>query len=116
MFVDIISMRKGARRPAHFYSVVEVDRSHSVLGNRHYLADLNNLNERLLVIEGFNEDLRKDEVINGPMTQAIDELCERVEGGEYLALACWCSPLPCHAESIRAQMERKLGRCLLPRG
>lgn len=116
MFVDIISMRRGARQPARHYSVVRVDRNHSVLSNRHEMVNKNDHTERQAVIRACDDDLRRDEVINGPMTQAIDELCERVDAGEYIALACWCDPLPCHAELIRDRMSRRLGRDLRPKG
>ena len=41
-------------------------------------------------------------------TKAIDALYDRVKGGEDLTLGCWCKPLACHGDIIKAKLEKKL--------
>ncbi|MFB9995314.1 DUF4326 domain-containing protein [Deinococcus oregonensis] len=41
--------------------------------------------------------------------RAVQGLVERVRAGEKLLLICWCAPLACHADVIRAEVERLVG-------
>lgn len=98
--VDIVSRRAGGRAAAAGWSVVDVDRSNPVLGNRHVLRDHRDANERARVIAAYKADLDADMARNGPMARAVADLAARVREGEKLALRCWCAPRPCHAEHI----------------
>ena len=39
---------------------------------------------------------------------AINQLVDRVREGENIALVCWCSPKPCHAEHIKKYIDKVL--------
>jgi hypothetical protein len=45
-----------------------------------------------------------------PQARAIEALAARVRLGERLALMCWCAPLACHADVIKAEVERLLNQ------
>ncbi|MFB9993129.1 DUF4326 domain-containing protein [Deinococcus oregonensis] len=47
-----------------------------------------------------------------PQTRLIQALVDRVQTGEKLLLICWCAPLPCPADVIKAEVERLVGRPL----
>ena len=66
-------------------TVIDVDRTHPVLGNRHYLRDHNNDRERATVIAAHKRDFEADVARNGPMSRAIDAIVARVQHGEKLA-------------------------------
>lgn len=88
-------------------TVIAVDRSHPILGNhRHVLRHKNDRQERGAVIARYDRDLQRDMAVHGPMYQAIRAIADRVLAGEKICLACWCQPLPCHATSIKREVER----------
>ncbi len=61
--------------------------------------------ERERVIEIYAKET--DEAIarqSGPRYEAILALAGRVSAGEKVALGCWCSPAPCHADVIAARV------------
>lgn len=113
MYVRIVNRRADGTKPRHYESVIAVDRTNRILGNPHVMDNLT-MNERMRVIQAFQEDEQDDYNHNGPMTQAIKDLASRVESGEYLALQCWCAPLPCHAQVIRNRISSILGRDVTP--
>lgn len=39
------------------------------------------------------------------VAELVDVLISRVQAGENIALCCWCAPLPCHADIIKATLE-----------
>lgn len=89
-------------------SVIRVDRSHPVLGNRHILKSKLDKQERARVIATYKADLDADMAAGGPMSRAVMAIAERVMVGESIALACHCFPLPCHADVIVAAVHRIL--------
>lgn len=98
--IRVVSKRKGAAGPTDAETVIDIDRSHPVLGNRHYLHDHNDDEERTRVIAAYVDDMRSDFEVKGPMFQTVGELAERVAGGERIALRCWCAPRPCHGDHV----------------
>ena len=92
-------------RPQTGQTVIKVDRTHPVLGNRHPLNNPYDLSLRRKVIQAYAEDLQADKAVNGPITRAIATIAQRLKNGEPIALACWCAPLPCHADLIKKAIE-----------
>lgn len=88
-------------------TVIAMDRKHPVLGNRHYLKNRNNLQERLTVIAANTRDLDADAQVNGPKTQAIDALAQRVAQGEKIVAQCHCVPLPCHLDEVAKRVTQR---------
>lgn len=84
------------------FTVVDVDRSNPVLGNKHAMIDTEpEGTERVRVIKEFKEDLDRDWASKGLMYNAIQNLANRVRDGERIALRCWCAPKACHADIIK---------------
>lgn len=113
-YVRIVSKRQGGKAAHAGEVVIDVDRSHPVLGNRHHLRDWRNDAERAEVVNRHNQDLLADIAAHGPMYKALLQMADRLRSGENLALRCWCAPKPCHAENYRRELEKMLGRSLLP--
>lgn len=87
-------------------SVIPVDRSNPVLGNPYVLRNKNDRAERMRVIDAYRRLLEKDMARNGPMSQEIRKIAERVRQGERICLQCWCAPLPCHGDVIAEAVRR----------
>jgi len=48
----------------------------------------------------------EDELLQNPAVQKyLQEIAEYVMNGGNAALECWCSPLQCHAETIKTYIE-----------
>lgn len=73
----------------------------SILGNPYTLKQGN----REEVIALYHQWLTARLQADTPQARAIEALAERVRQGERLALICWCAPLACHADVIRAAVE-----------
>lgn len=107
------SIRIGSKRansagkPRPDESVIHVDRTNPVLGNRHVLRNHLDVIERTAVIRAYNADLIEDEKVGGPMTKAIARIADRVGAGENVILMCWCAPeFDCHARHIVTRVNR----------
>lgn len=100
----VVSKRKGGVVELPGDTVIDVDRSHPVLGNRHYLTDHEDPVERAAVIAAYADDYATDFAAKGPMFQATEDLAKRVVGGERIALRCWCAPRNCHADIIAGKV------------
>ena len=87
-------------------TVVAVDRSHPVLGNRHVLRNPNDPVERAQVIAAYRRDMDNDFARCGPMSKAVRDLADRVLAGERLVAMCHCMPRQCHGQVIIEQVER----------
>lgn len=106
--VRVVSKRQGGVRPEPGETVLDGDRKNPVYGNRHYLKDWKDRDERIAVIERhLIEDFEPDVIKGGPLYRAMEKDAERVKRGEKLAIACWCAPLRCHCDHI-ADGIRKL--------
>ena len=99
--IIVCSLRKNADQPPVGYSLLRVDRRNPILGNTHEMVK-NNLVERNRVISNFRKDLDIDRKKNGKMWHEIEKVADRVASGEKIALQCWCSPKPCHADIIKS--------------
>jgi len=42
------------------------------------------------------------------LTRYFDKIYEKYKNGEDVYLQCFCKPLPCHADFIASELERKL--------
>ncbi len=102
--VRVVSKRKGGLMASGGETVIDVDRTHPVLGNPHVLADHRDAGARDKVISLYEQDLIADEQHHGPMTRAIEALRARVEAGERIALRCWCAPQKCHADLLASRI------------
>ncbi|MFB9991576.1 DUF4326 domain-containing protein [Deinococcus oregonensis] len=45
-----------------------------------------------------------------PQSRVMQALVQRVKTGERLALICWCAPLACHGDAIKAEVERLMNK------
>lgn len=107
-YVRVINLRRDMApdtQPEPGETVVAVDRSHPVLGNRHVLRNKFDRGERERVLEAYRRDLEQDFAARGPMFRAIKQLAGRIAQGEKICLACWCRPLPCHADMIEEKIN-----------
>lgn len=109
--IRVVSKRKapGSLFPDAGETVIDVDRTNRVLGNRHVLDNHNDIKRRMQVISAYAYDLARDRDSGGPMEQEIARIAERVRFGERIALRCWCAPLPCHGDLIRQRIEELAG-------
>lgn len=105
--VRVVSKRKerGSIVEVAGETVIDLDRSHPILGNRHYLNNHEDNDERARVIAAYNIDYQADLKIRGPMFLATQDLAARVAGGERLALRCWCAPRDCHAHLVATKID-----------
>ncbi|MEJ6003802.1 UvrD-helicase domain-containing protein [Paucibacter soli] len=102
--IRVVSKRRGGTAAADDEVVIDVDRSHPELGNRHFLNNIEDDDERADVIAAYNKDYQADLAKSGPMFQATMDVAKRVARGEKIALRCWCAPRACHADLIAAQV------------
>lgn len=100
----MVSLRQHAPPPPTGYSLVRVDRrSRLGLGNPYRVgAGLS----RGQALTRYRRLLRRDLARHGARARALEALRRRLNAGERLALACWCAPLPCHADALRAELLR----------
>jgi hypothetical protein len=96
-------------------TVIDGDRSHPILGNRHLMADPNDPTERRRVIAAYQSELQMDLLTRGPKAIAIGTLAARVASGERIALRCWCAPLACHLDVVAEEVRRQ-ARQLIEQG
>lgn len=108
--IRVFSMRPDQRAngPKANETVVRVDRANPILGNPHILHNQHDAQERAQVIAAYVADSEADWQTNGPRRHAIEALAARVEAGEYIALACWCKPRPCHGDWICNKVQEVL--------
>lgn len=86
-------------------TVIVVDRSHPVLGNRHVLKEKLDHEERARVIAAYRSDMDADFAVGGPMSKAVADIAAKVLAGQDVALACHCAPLPCHGDVIAERVR-----------
>lgn len=98
--IRVVSKRCDGTHSEPGESIISIDRTNPILGNRHVMRKPNDARERERVIVAHEKDLDADFARQGPMHQAITDIAERVGSGERVALACWCAPLPCHGDNI----------------
>lgn len=108
--IRVVSKRKeqGALQAAVDETVIDIDRTHPVLGNQHILRNHLNDQERAQVIAAHKRDFDHDVARHGPMSQAIDAIVARIKRGERIALRCWCAPRQCHGETYVSAIHARL--------
>ncbi|MGE4321594.1 MAG: DUF4326 domain-containing protein [Sphingobium sp.] len=107
--IRVVSKRKGGIAAAAHETLIDADRNNPLLGNRHILRNHRDAKERAQVIAAHGHDLAIDLANHGPIDRLLDQLAERVRSGEHIALACWCSPRPCHADRYAAIIAERAG-------
>lgn len=95
----VVSKRSGGTPALPGETVISVDRTNRVLGNRHVMRNLDDPAERARVIAAHRADLEADLAASGPISKELHRLVVRAAMGENIALACWCAPCACHADS-----------------
>lgn len=104
--IQVVSKRAGGVKPDANQTVISADRTNPVLGNPFHLRDWRNPAGRHNVIERYRKEvLLPDLAAQGPIYRALEDIKARVKTGEHIALACWCAPLPCHADHLKAYIE-----------
>lgn len=58
-------------------------------------------------LERFQDWLTHQLQSDTPQRREIERLTELARAGD-LVLLCWCAPEPCHADVIKAEIERRL--------
>ena len=107
--VRTVSKRYTGTQPEPGETVIQIDRSSPVLGNRHHMQG-SSLAERERVIAANAADIDRDALIRGPISQALNAIAARVANGENIALACWCAPAACHGDNyVRILAARAQG-------
>lgn len=107
-YVRVTNVRKDMSpdgQPDPDESVLPVGRTNLVLGNRHFLRNKLDSQERDRMIALYDVDLENDFAVKGPMYRAILAIAERVMKGEKICLQCHCVPLRCHAHSIARKVN-----------
>lgn len=109
--IIVVSRRAGSIPAPGGFRVVRVDRG-TPLGNPY---PMRTEAERDRVCESYDAWLaRQIEDPESAAARALRRLFERYRRGEDLALACWCAPKRCHAESLRKvllQWKREQSGC-----
>jgi hypothetical protein len=106
-YFRIVSFRsRGDAAPESDETIIDMDRSHPCLGNRHYLKNKNDKLARSRVIAANADDLARDLAIKGPMYFALYEIATRIADGEKICGRCWCHPLPCHLDNYAPVIDR----------
>lgn len=95
----VVSKRSGGTPAVRGETIITVDRTNRVLGNRHVMRNLDDPTERARVIAAHRADLEADLAAGGPISKELHRIVVRVAMGENVALACWCAPCACHADS-----------------
>ncbi|WP_186214878.1 DUF4326 domain-containing protein [Burkholderia gladioli] len=96
--VRVENLRASEIEPGE--STMMVDRSHPILGNRHFLKNRLDHAERAKRLDGYRQDLDRDFERHGPMYRILRDLARRVAAGEDIVFLCWCKPLPCHGDIL----------------
>lgn len=79
--IRVVSKRAGGTKAALDEAVIDIDRTHPVLGNTFFLRNHNDDEERERVIAQYGEKLAADLKRAGPMSREIDALAWRCAVG-----------------------------------
>lgn len=96
--VRVENLRASEIEPGE--SPMMVDRSHPILGNRHFLKNRLDHAERAKRLDEYQRDLDQDLERHGPLYRILLDLARRVVAGEDIVFLCWCKPLPCHGDIL----------------
>ena len=59
-------------------------------------------------IEAYKIYFKKMYGGDNDLTKSFDEIYEHYKKGEDIYLGCFCKPLPCHADFLAEELQRKL--------
>ena len=59
-------------------------------------------------IEAYKIYFKKMYGGDNDLTKAFDEIYEHYKKGEDIYLGCFCKPLPCHADFLAEELQKKL--------
>ena len=76
-------------------------------GVRKSLAKLS-FKTREEAIEAYKIYFKKMYGGDNDLTKAFDEIYEHYKKGEDIYLGCFCKPLPCHADFLAEELQKKL--------
>jgi len=83
--------------------LVRVDRR-SVVGNPFFMSHESMRNE---VCDKYADYFKEQMKINSVFRAYIEDIVRKARQSD-IALACWCFPKRCHAETIKAYVEKKI--------
>ena len=67
--------------------------------------------DRAAVIERYRGWLwEKIQANDGAVVGELDRIAAKVKAGEPVQLGCWCSPLPCHGDVVKAAVLWSLNK------
>lgn len=76
-------------------------------GKRSSLAKLSFPN-REDAIDAYREYFKQMYKLDDNFKKAFDEIYDKYKNGEDIYLQCFCKPLPCHADIIAEELQKKL--------
>lgn len=103
-YIKITNIRDGVNDCDFVY--IKVNGSNLILGNPYILKNKSDNDERNMVIEQYRKLLQDSMSVQGEMYKEILRIKELLDSGKNVALSCWCSPLPCHAEVIAEAVQK----------
>lgn len=103
--IRVVSKRATGIKASPHETIIDIDRSNPLLGNRHYLSDVNDTQQRARVVALHAHDVEVDELRNGPISALLKDHAKRVISGEQIAYRCWCAPWQCHGDNYIAKVK-----------
>jgi hypothetical protein len=77
----------------------------SPLGNPYKIGEDGS---REQVIKRYDQWLRKNAKRTGRVQKLLKAMRKKLDEGHDLELECWCAPLPCHGDIIKAYLEQSV--------
>jgi len=99
--IVVCSLRKHAAPVPEGFQPIRVDRSTS-LGNP-YPERLYGRTRCIALYRDWLNDQLADP--DAPAAIQFARIHQTIRRGQSVALMCWCAPLPCHADVIKARLE-----------
>lgn len=107
--IKLGSKRAGSQhKPNHGDTVIDIDRKNPILGNPHFLEDINDSIQRERVVKLAKQDLEKDLEVKGPKTKALLDIAILLESGKNVTIMCWCIPKSCHGDAYIQEVNKIL--------
>lgn len=110
--IEVVNMKTHRDDPAVIYVGRRMGPTlpGSPLGNPFKLADARHATEatRTEVLRKYSQWLTLEMGTPDSLARAEIERLTKLAQTQDIKLACWCAPLSCHAEIIKAEIERRL--------
>lgn len=127
-YVRVVNLRGEEEYRAHSDEKIIIGhRASPIFGNKNYKTS-KSMSERERVIAQFENDLKEDLAIKGPMFNALQEIAQDiVQNHQKIALECWCVPANCHLlklvpvivdmakEILKQELKEESGSILKPK-